>query len=208
MPNYCAQVAIAAATGNTEDVAVNNFAIACDSSITTSIVDTWETEIIAFYEDMKTISAMLGRSQTGHTIKVYAADGSKPNYPIDEREWSFAGAVGSQELPQEVALCVSYANTTASAVPRARRRGRIYISGWASNRNDTGRPTSTLTTNMPLSYKNLCEGMNALSGVTAGVWSRVNSTVYPIDTIWCDNEWDTMRSRGGKSTSRNTVVVT
>lgn len=208
MANYYAQVIIAAATGNTEDVNVNNFAVAVDGDISTGQIDDWGDAIIAFYEDCKNNSAMRGRAQTGHRIKFYAADGSVPNYPIDERAWQFAAAVGTVEMPDEVALCASYMNNSSTTVPRARRRGRIYISGWTEARNDVGRPASAAVSQLANDYKDYADAVNAVTGLSAGVWSRVNATVYPIETVWVDNEWDTMRSRGGKATTRTSLTVT
>jgi hypothetical protein len=207
MPNYTCQSILASATGNTEDVQVNTFAVNSDDEITAGEIEDWGDAIIQFYEDCKNNSAMRGRAQVGHLLKFYAADTSVPNYPIAERSWSFAAAVGTLELPNEISLCVSYANTVENAVPRARRRGRIYISGWSEARNDTGRPVALAVSGLANNYATYAGSVYDITGVSPGVWSRVNAAVYPINTVWVDNEWDTMRSRGGKSTGRSTVAV-
>lgn len=207
MPNYYAQVILQPANGVSRDVQVNIFAVSEVNALSSIEAASWTAAIKAFYDACAAAGALKDRATADHRIKFLAADGSVPNYPIYENAFSLANTPSGAEMPQEVALCVSYANTVASTIPRARRRGRIYISGWSEAANTSGRPTSGVPLALATAYRNYAVAANAITGITAGVWSRKNATVYPIQQCWVDNEWDTMRSRGGRSDSRSTLTI-
>jgi len=207
VPNYYAQATLASQTGETADVNVNIF-----SFIGPAVFDSTAGEFVGdaikqFYVDVRTAGGIKGMAQNGHTIKMYSATTLPPNYPIDEYAFNLPVAPGAIEMPLEVALCVSYANDSATIVPRARRRGRIYISGWGESDNTSGRPVSTAYGGLVTAYETYADTLNADPDYEAGVWSRTNGIIYPIERIWADNEWDTQRSRGGKSTARTTVTL-
>lgn len=207
MGRYFAQVNLLSATGNTEDTQINGFACGTIPDLTSTYATNWNIAISAFYEAVRAAGGLRGMAQGPHLIKFYDIEGSAPNYPIFERTFNLASAPGAIELPQEVALCISYSNEAAVTVPRARRRGRIYISGWSEAVNDAGRPTTTLTNALRTAFGNYVVAFNGYGDLSAGIWSRTNGQVYPIETAWVDNEWDTMRSRGGKSTARSTWTL-
>ena len=207
MANYYIQAILASKTGNTEDVNTNIFAGTHAGVITQSQYEDWRTAVIEFYNQVEINGGCQGRAQTGHVIKMYATTGTTPNYPIYESAFQLTNDPGGIDLPAEVSLCVSYANDSLSLIPRGRRRGRIYISEWPEGANADGRPDNTVSDVLCLKYKEYADDTNAVTDLTAGVWSRKNSTVYAIERVWCDNEWDTMRSRGGKSTYRKTLSV-
>lgn len=207
MENYYAQVILASQTGETADVAVNTFAVRHSGTLSSTDVDSWMAAILAFYDDVQTAGALLGRAKTGHEAKFLKATAAVPNYPLFLRDWALTSPPGAISLPNEVALCVSYSSDSFPLVPRARRRGRIYLSGWASAKNAVGRPVSAAYEALALAYKDYADSVYAITDMAPGVWSRSSGDVYPIDRVWCDNEWDTMRSRGGQSTLRETLVI-
>ena len=207
MPNYNATATLLAKTGNTRDVNVNGFAISTTSPLSSTDQTNWANEIADFYSSLLSVAMLNGREQNGHSIKIYAADTGVPNYPIYETAFNLSSDPLALDLPDEVSLCVSYANDSANSVPRGRRRGRIYISGQRESSNLSGRPTTAAYEGLCDAFKDYCDAVNAISDLSAGVWSRANATVYPIERVWCDNEWDTMRSRGGRATARKTVSV-
>jgi len=208
MANYYAQVALASVTGESADVNVNTFAVTGPAVFTPTQGEFWTDAIKAFYDELQQASALLGRATTGHVVKMYAATLATPNYPIDENGFNLAFAPAGVELPLEVSLCISYANDSATIVPRARRRGRIYIPGFGEGQNAGGRPNSTIIGALADAYETYIDTINADSDWTACVWSRVNSSLYPIERLWVDDEWDTVRSRGGKATTRQTRLIT
>lgn len=207
MGYHYAQVILAAKTGNTEDVNTNVFAVEAGSALTGPELDGWQAAIKQFYEDVQDAGGMCGRAQTGHVTKFIDIGGGPPNYPVREDSWSLDSTTPSADLPLEVNLCVSYKNVSSTSVKRARRRGRIYTGGYAETQNLVGRPTSTLVTALATAYKDYVDAVNVVGTLEAGVWSRVDGVVYPVEEIWVDNEWDTQRSRGGKALSRTTIVV-
>jgi hypothetical protein len=207
MEIYYAQVGLLSNTGASADTAVNTFSIQHSGTLSTTDVDAWQTAIKQFYDDCKAAGALLGRQQLGHTSKFLKATKTKPNYPLFTRTWNLSSAPTALELPNEVALCVSYSADAYPLVPRARRRGRIYISGWGSAKNTVGRPTDAARDALALAYKTYATSVLAITNIGPGVWSRSTGDVYLIDRTWVDNEWDTMRSRGGKSTGRKTYSI-
>jgi len=202
-----AQTTLIASSANSADNQSNGFYVS-ESGYTEANLDTWATAIKTFYEGCVTAGAMLGIAQNNHIIKFYDVGAPAPNYPVYETTFNLATSVNATDLPQEVALCVSYRNNTQNSVLRARRRGRIYISGWAESRNTAGRPTSAAYQGLAQAYKDYCDAVNVISGFTAVVYSRVQDITSEIEEVWCDDEWDTMRRRGGKPTARYSLSVT
>jgi hypothetical protein len=209
MADYFAQSVLQAATGNSRDNQVNTWALGGIPAMDLGIATAWLDAVKAFYDDVQALGALKGILQSGHLFKVYEITAVQPNYPKFEFSWALTIGPIATDLPQEVALAVSYRNTAATTIARARRRGRIYISGWGETENLAGRPRIATVEGLADAYTLYADTMNAdAGGLEAGVWSRAEGQVYPIQEVWCDNEWDTMRSRGGRSTQRfvNPVV--
>nr|CRY96744.1 hypothetical protein [uncultured prokaryote] len=207
MPNMYASVTLASQTGETADSASNLFAASFDEPFTGGDADDWKDILVQFYNDLRTGGMLRGYAQSGHTIKFLRAVTTVPNYPVEFRTFSVLGTLGAVDLPLEVSLCVSYANDTEVTVSPRRRKGRIYISGFTASQNAAGRPVLATQQALGEAYADYCSALNLMEGVAAGVWSRAEGAIYDIDRVWVDNEWDTMRSRGGKSTSRFTTGV-
>jgi hypothetical protein len=207
MENYYAQVILASDTGASKDVSINTFAIACPSAITPTISTEWRDALIAFYNAVQGAGGLHGRAKNGHVIKQLKAATTKPNYPLYTYDWNLTDTPQLTEMPQEVALCVSYANDSTPLVPRARRRGRIYISGWGEADNASGRPNNSVADALATAYADYADAVYAIGDAAPGVWSRSTGDVFLLDRVYCDNEWDTMRSRGGKSTYRKTISL-
>lgn len=207
MPSYFAQAILAPTSGNSEDIQINGFACGQIADLTLGFAEDWRDLLATFYDDCKTAGALRGMAATGHLVKFYEIGAGPPNYPLFELPFTNLTAAAAIEMPMEVALCVSYQNVAATTVPRARRRGRIYISGWSEASNDAGRPTTAARTNLLAAFTDYVEAFNALGVFEAGIWSRTNGVVYDIEAAHVDNEWDTMRSRGGKATARSTWTL-
>lgn len=106
--------------------------------------------------------------------------------------------------PREVACCLSY--YADRNLPR--QRGRIYIGPF-----NTGamamRPDAVIG-----SLQTLAEGISGLGGANVQ-WVQHHAspiqgepgTFKNVTDYWIDNEWDTVRSRGLKGTSRTTGTV-
>ena len=206
--NFYAQVSIAQASGDPADTTTNVWALQKGSEMTAQQATAWTVNLKAFYDTMNTGPALCGASTTGHLVKVYKTGGQKPNYPLFEEQFSLATAPDPVSLPREVALCVSYSNTEFPSVPRARRRGRIYIPGWVNTANAGGRPTPSAVGSLTAAFSGY---MSSMVGGNIdwypGVWSRVTQDVYPLTEAHVDNEWDTQRRRGTKPTIRTAVIM-
>lgn len=128
--------------------------------------------------------------------KIYNARDPAPNFP-NATYVKNAGLSPAATAPREVALCVSFCGSRN--VPR--ERGRLYLGMAHAGRGvSTGRPGVT-DQNAAIT---IGQGIAGLGGVDVDwvVYSRVNDDTTPVETIWCDDEWDTMRSRGMRATSR------
>jgi len=114
---------------------------------------------------------------------------------------TFDAPGSTNNLPAEVALCLSYASSNP-VVPVRRRRGRIYLGGFitgASAPDAYARPDSDVVTAMLLSAVNLATDQD---GFTWAIYSRAAGAALSVDNGWVDNEWDTQRRRGQQATSR------
>lgn len=208
MANYHVQVTLAAQSGETADAQVNTFAFISTGGLDSPSAAAYTAVLLAYYDSLRGLGALKGVAQNGHVVKYYNAVTTTPNYPLFTNGFNLTVAPGAIDLPLEVSLCVSFANDSVTTVSPRRRRGRIYVSGWGEVDNTAGRPISGTYVGMADLYRDFVEAANALSGVSQCVWSRTDGTLYPIERVWCDNEWDTMRSRGGKSTARETYMIT
>ncbi len=201
---FRAQVNTEAFSGASEDVAVTNFYVDSTPTLDASDLDDWTTAIKTLWDTLKGSNGWRGRATGPHTIKFYAEDTSVPNYPFAERTFSFATSGTDYDLPAEVSVALSYANDTNNSVPRARRRGRFYVSGIAAGSNDDGKLLTQTMTTYSTALKDYVDDVNAITDTTAVVYSRSNTAGYEIERVWVDNEFDTLRSRGGRATERST----
>lgn len=202
MTNYYAQTTLLTQDANPENFQSNVFALGQVGSLSLTDAGNWRDYIKTFYDDCYSAGALRGIAQNNHLVKIYEIGQPKPNYPVYELNFNLASAPAATDLPQEVSLCVSYYASQATTIARARRRGRLYISGWTESVNVTGRPNVGGQSGLLDAFTDYVLACDGFTNLTAGVWSRTNGTVYEIDTAWVDDEWDTQRRRGGKPTSR------
>lgn len=132
-------------------------------------------------------------------IKVYDALKGVPSYPL----YSTSNGAGFSPTnkPREVALCLSY----YAIWNRPSFRGRLYIPGAFVGSSMDVRPTSGQMA-AAIAWKNVF-GKNLPANHTWGVFSRKTQQISAVSHVWCDDEWDTMRSRGLKSTTRVTETL-
>jgi hypothetical protein len=189
MATYKLQVATAADSILARDAIVNTFHLD-DHGVTSDpdglaadTVDLWQT----LYGSNRQIEC-----------RVYDT-GAAPNFPVGQAIEG-VGLAPASVFPREVALCLSFYGERN--LPRT--RGRIYVcAGIASNivpskvRPSLGDMTALL---------DLADGISGLGGLDVDwiTWSQVDGSHEPVQTAWVDNEWDTMRSRGLRATTRET----
>ncbi len=106
------------------------------------------------------------------------------------------GAAG----PREVALCLSY--FSERNLPRF--RGRLYIGPYRADFMGE-RPTTVMRDGLVT----LAGQLAAIGGVDVdwGLWSPTRNAFSKITAGWVDDEWDTIRKRGRKPTTRTTFTT-
>lgn len=150
----------------------------------------------------------------GATVKMYDLDDAKPRATVFEETYTPAGFGGSsvRNLPNEVALCLSYSAGPASGQPIARRRGRLYLGPWSENAlataglNAEATPEDALRDLVPKAAQEMAS-VAAGAGYDWSVYSPTDDLAISILSCWCDNAWDTQRRRGNKPTARTTELI-
>jgi hypothetical protein len=128
-------------------------------------------------------------------VKGYDAQGSKPVYPEGDAKVN-AGGILATARPRELAMCLSYYGGRNVK----RQRGRLFIPTQFLLQN-----VGTLRPAMPVTKMNdIVTLLTGLGGVDVDwcVYSRVLDRAFPVTNWWYDDEWDVMRSRGLKGTTR------
>lgn len=129
-------------------------------------------------------------------VKAYDAQGATPVYPQGETTINI-GANPPANAPREVALCLSF----FSARNVRRQRGRLYLPVPLFWGGQLGvRPSTPIMDMCAL----LVPALTGLGGADVDwcVYSKVDDEARPVTNWWIDNEWDTIRSRGLRGTSR------
>jgi len=163
------------------------------------------------------------------SVKIYDLDtpnGSKSlgtvRPPLVETLYTFA-ANGTQPLPTEVALCLSYAAAPVATIRPSRLRGRIYIgplSSEALSGIGTGptaaRPRALLCTTIVAAYGRLQAALKAHSPACSlqvysptirGSNPTAAGAMHGVVRAWCDDSWDTQRRRGDRPTTQTSLTL-
>lgn len=149
----------------------------------------------------------------GARIKMYDLADPLPRVPIYDELYTPSVHPGAgQNLPNEVACCLSYAATHTAGVPIASQRGRIYIG--PLNDNALGSASGDVISRPLLGMRtDMVKAAKVLQAAAADIlwlWSVHSPTRaadYPITSFWSDDAWDTQRRRGEAPSSRYTELV-
>jgi hypothetical protein len=156
---------------------------------------------VALAEALKTnfiAKASIGATQP-FTIKVYDAQKPKPNYPL--ATVTNGTGFGPYNSFREVAICLSYYSTWN----RKSYRGRLYLpQAWVGG-SVVGRPTTTQMTDA-LAFKSTF-GAGLPSGHNWVIYSRKLDQSFGVNNVWVDDEWDVVRGRGLRGTTRVTGTL-
>jgi len=130
------------------------------------------------------------------TVKIYDLK-ADPSYPLATQVRS-VGAYTESPHPREVALCLSF----YSGHPEPRSRGRLYLPAFAiaAGGSLSARPTSTHMSKLATLPPILAAAGGA--GCFWCVYSRRLDQMQTITNWWVDDEWDTIRKRGLRASSR------
>lgn len=130
------------------------------------------------------------------TVKAYDVADPPPSFPKAEHTVN-ANLSPAAGAPRELAVCLSF--FADRNLPR--QRGRLYVPYFALGAGGAGgRPSLATRETVAL----FADRLQALGGVDVDwvVWSRRDNAARPVTDFWVDDEWDTVRSRGLKSTTR------
>lgn len=165
----------------------------------------------ALANDLMTLLATSGSSSAWHQtdsevhVALYQQEltGGKTGPPVFQTSKNL-GTIATSNAPREVALCLSYYGQQN----QPGYRGRLY---WPVGLRPAGeavgaRPTTTQMDNVVA----MGDALAAAGGAEWGwvVFSRKRQNFIGVTHIWCDDEWDTQRSRGLDPTTRQQKNVT
>lgn len=193
MAQYRMQVALYEANDPARDEITNTFYLDTDT-LTSDDVDQLCEDTVALWAGIDVIPGFGRISCTAYNM----AD-PEPRLPAGEFIGEYAAGSGSG-MPREVALCLSY--YAGRNTPRL--RGRMYIGPFATS-FAARRPSSAARD----ALAELAEGISGLGGVNVQ-WVQYSPTTGDFTNVtnyWIDDEWDTVRSRGLRATTRTTGTV-
>lgn len=208
MPIMRAVVVVPADNQLPADSVVNNWGINFAGDATASYASV-TSALAAFYTPLLNyLSSFYVWAQAD--VRFYNLEDPPPRVPTEPFELGLTEAGSGTNLPQEVALCMSFRGAQVSGANMARRRGRLYLGPWAvsANNGSTGRPTSALLT----AIQGAGDAFLAASDASAAwSWCVISSLGEPITAHnvvagWVDDAWDTQRRRGNAPNSRLTFA--
>jgi hypothetical protein len=151
-----------------------------------ALVDQLKTNIIAHAQN---------GALNWFTIKAYDAHQPPPSYPVAEADNVVAPHVTAS--PREVALCLSY----YAQFNRPGFRGRLFLPGFLIAGAQALRP-SAAQQQAVIDFAHLVINNALPSGTFWTCYSPTHKTDAQVTNVWCDDEWDTVRSRGMRPTTR------
>lgn len=150
----------------------------------------------ALADQLKTniIAHVLNGALNWFTIRLYDVRAPKPSYPVATAQNVVAAKASNN--PRELALCLSF----YSDHNRPSQRGRIYWPMAYINGTAALRPTIAQQQQVADIGKDV---FNVSPGLGQwAIWSPTHKTEHVVTNYWVDDEWDIIRTRGLKGTTR------
>ena len=138
-------------------------------------------------------------ADTPFTVKIYNAEKAPPSYPLATAS-NGTGSKGTGH-PREMALCLSYYST----YNRPGYRGRVYIPLALIGGTAGIRPTQVQMQTALGWHNTLAKSLPTAHNMV--VYSRHLGQSFGVSNFWVDDEWDTVRSRGLRSTTRELAAI-
>lgn len=230
-----AQVILRHLSGLARDNAVNTFHFNGPTDEPT-LVDLRDSIGRFYYEPldigagvMNSVGKFLANHLGGVMVKLYDVTDEPAGPPIlVSGEWGLPARAAADDLPSEVAMCLSFEGTPAAGLDQSRRRGRVYIGplnqGAAGPGPNAVRiPTPGFATTLRMAGSRLAlevddsaemvvysrpyagrganEEFRADGTPLPAIAARAGSTVG-IDRFWTDDALDTQRRRGERPTAK------
>lgn len=215
MAGVLATVHLPYTTGLPEDEAVNTFAFDNQSVNDPITGDLTDIIIDAYNTGATPMGGIIGESVSRLTnacrvdLALIENLGPTPNVgPVYYSDTFTLVAVAgtSSPLPLEVAIVTSFYNSTETTTTIRRRRGRVYLGPInLTNLDATG--TYPLVADACLTKINTAMEAMCVAAAAADcpwcVWSRAEGQLFPVDSGWTENDFDTQRRRGAKAEQRD-----
>ncbi len=132
----------------------------------------------------------------GCEVKVYNMGDAEPRPIKAQSSWQLYTSNTGPSVPREVALCLSF--YSERNLPRF--RGRIFIGPWNTAVERPSQAQQWMMTQLAVRLANV-GGVD----VDWSLYSPTRVAYSKITNAWADNEWDTIRSRGLRPTSRESL---
>lgn len=132
---------------------------------------------------------------------------SLPNLPVATGAFFLQPPISQgNNLPEEVAVVMSFQGPPLTGVSQASRRGRIYVGPLIiAALTGGGRPTASFIAGLVGAGQRLNDASAVAGGANEwGVYSPTNDTFTPVTNGWVDDAADTQRRRGQSPTLRTT----
>lgn len=198
MPTYRIQAALQHVSGLIEDASTNTWHFTADGD---SDLPSITGALDAFYDE---IGTHLSENLTG-TIeyRCYDLADPEPRVPV-LIDSSAIAALGTDSLPQQAALVLSFQAEAESGEVQARRRNRIFTGPYAVTAvNAAGQPSTTVIGNLHDAAETLLATSLSETEWAWVVRSQTTGNIEAVDNGWVDNRWDTQRRRLPRATSRS-----
>jgi hypothetical protein len=225
MAKVIAQVTLNRDSGLPEDVITNTYHFESDDNVGTDAASgTIATDGPGLLNRLESFYMALGPLLAGSLkgtgiIKLYDWADLKPRIVRLERTFTHTTGVGS--LPGEVALVLSMKAKPAAGQAAARRRGRVYlgplntsVSQAPSATSADPRPDTNDQATMLNAARTMARGsaggsfrLAVFSPTTFAITADADASWNDVETLWMDNAFDTVRSRGARATSRSQVTL-
>ncbi len=196
-------------------------------AVTGTMLANISTELTNFYVTLNPyLSQVISNDLAVHLIKHYLVTPGAPGAaddttgsPLQTDSFTLTPAPTKSPFPSEVAVCLSYRGNLTGIQeesggfrPAARRRGRIYIGPLNESAylmdpvikepkvNPGFRTLLTQQANV------LHDALDA-NGIAWGIYSRAGASFTDAESVYVDDAFDTIRSRGERATSRTTMQL-
>lgn len=203
-----AMVVIPMDSGLAADSAVNTFKFSVGTSDDTSY-NAIRSKLAIFYGKVQEHWSSVV-NPTAVRLKLYAHGAPVPRAPLYDELLGLAAGTGVDELPSELAVCISYQAARVSGIPQARRRGRIFFGPLQKSVNANGRVYFLVVDDMVDAAKSMCEACIADPLLDWVIISGVPTALGDVGHVvngWVDNAFDVQRRRGVDPTLRTTWVA-
>lgn len=162
----------------------------------------------AFYGSIYSSSRMANYMQPAlATVRWYDMSDPEPRVPLIVPLGIVGPTTAASQLPTETSVVLSFQGDRVSGQPQARRRGRIYLGGWAtiaiaSSSAGSYPEVGGLITAAIKTAANTLRTASASAGAPWSVWSTTDQQSVLITNGWVDSSPDTQRRRGINPTVR------